>query len=109
MATLIHKMYDRVCDIISPNYIIALILVFDAVLSLVIIKKVSYTEIDWIAYMQEVEGFLHGERNYSLLRGDTGPLVYPAGFVYVYSGLYYLTNGGVDIIFGEQKLRSAEL
>lgn len=43
------------------------------------------TEIDWVAYMQEVEGFLHGERNYFNLRGDTGPLVYPAGFVYIYS------------------------
>lgn len=43
------------------------------------------TEIDWVAYMQEVEGFLDGERNYRNLRGDTGPLVYPAGFVYVYS------------------------
>ncbi len=37
------------------------------------------TEIDWIAYMQEVGGFLSGERDYALLRGDTGPLVYPAG------------------------------
>lgn len=43
------------------------------------------TEIDWVAYMQEVEGFLDGERNYRNLRGDTGPLVYPAGFIYVYS------------------------
>lgn len=43
------------------------------------------TEIDWVAYMQEVKGFLDGERDYRNLRGDTGPLVYPAGFVYVYS------------------------
>jgi alpha-1,3-mannosyltransferase len=33
------------------------------------------TEIDWIAYMQEVEGFLNGTFNYYELRGDTGPLV----------------------------------
>ena len=39
-----------------------------------------YTEIDWKAYMQEVEGYLSGERNYERIRGDTGPLVYPAGF-----------------------------
>lgn len=43
------------------------------------------TEIDWVAYMQEVKGFIDGERDYRNLRGDTGPLVYPAGFVYVYS------------------------
>lgn len=33
------------------------------------------TEIDWVAYMQEVEGFLNGSWNYTELRGDTGPLV----------------------------------
>lgn len=33
------------------------------------------TEIDWIAYMQEVEGFINGERDYTKLKGDTGPLV----------------------------------
>lgn len=43
-------------------------------------KKVNLvlldTEIDWIAYMQEVEGFILGERDYTKLKGDTGPLVY---------------------------------
>lgn len=34
------------------------------------------TEIDWKAYMQEVEGVLNGTFNYNYLRGDTGPLVY---------------------------------
>lgn len=29
--------------------------------------------------MQEVEGFLNGTTDYTKLRGDTGPLVYPAG------------------------------
>lgn len=36
-----------------------------------------------------------GERDYKNLRGDTGPLVYPAGFVYVFSALRWLTGGGV--------------
>ena len=36
------------------------------------------TEIDWKAYMQEVEGFLNGTREYDRLEGDTGPLVYVA-------------------------------
>jgi alpha-1,3-mannosyltransferase len=33
------------------------------------------TEIDWVAYMQEVGGFLAGEHDYAKLKGDTGPLV----------------------------------
>jgi hypothetical protein len=52
------------------------------------------TEIDWVAYMQEVEGFLQGERDYMKLQGDTGPLVYPAGFVYIFSAFYYITDHG---------------
>lgn len=58
------------------------------------------TEIDWIAYMQEVKSYLVGERNYENMYGDTGPLVYPAGFVYIFSILYWLTNQGVDILTG---------
>ena len=54
--------------------IVALFL-FECVFGLLIIQKVPYTEIDWIAYMQEVEGVLGGEYNYSNLRRDTGPLV----------------------------------
>ncbi|RCH82160.1 dolichyl-P-Man:Man(5)GlcNAc(2)-PP-dolichol alpha-1,3-mannosyltransferase, partial [Rhizopus stolonifer] len=83
-----------------PKYfwhLTAMLLLGEFVLSTVIIKKVSYTEIDWVAYMQEVEGFLQGERDYTKLKGDTGPLVYPAGFVYFYSALYYLTNKGTNI------------
>jgi len=33
------------------------------------------TEIDWKAYMQEVEGVMNGTYDYSKLGGDTGPLV----------------------------------
>ena len=47
--------------------------------------------------MQEVKGYLDGERDYKLLRGDTGPLVYPAGFVYIYSWLYEITDSGANI------------
>ena len=30
----------------------------------VVIQRVKYTEIDWIAYMQEVEGVLNGTYDY---------------------------------------------
>ncbi|ORZ02836.1 glycosyltransferase [Syncephalastrum racemosum] len=47
--------------------------------------------------MQEVQGYLKGERDYTQLKGDTGPLVYPAGFVYIYSLLYHITDSGQNI------------
>lgn len=73
----------------------------EMVLTALIIRKVSYTEIDWIAYMQEVKGVMDGEYDYQYLKGDTGPLVYPAGFVYVYSWLYHLTNEGTNLLGGQ--------
>jgi alpha-1,3-mannosyltransferase len=79
-------------------------IVFELTLNIFIIEKTKYTEIDWRAYMQEVEGFLVGERNYTLIQGDTGPLVYPAGFLYVFSILRYLTNQGKNIRLGTSSL-----
>ena len=31
-------------------------------------------------------------------QGQTGPLVYPAGFLYIFTGLYYLTDQGDNIV-----------
>ncbi|XP_074040394.1 ALG3, alpha-1,3- mannosyltransferase [Leptinotarsa decemlineata] len=90
--------------IFDPNYLSPvcwLLLIFETFLNIIIIEKVKYTEIDWIAYMQEVEGFLNGTLDYKELRGDTGPLVYPAGFVYIFSILYYITSQGKNIYFAQ--------
>jgi alpha-1,3-mannosyltransferase len=73
------------------------LLAFEVAASVAIVYRVGYTEIDWVAYMQEVEGFLGGERDYRKLKGDTGPLVYPAGFVYLYAFLRWVTDGGQNI------------
>ncbi|KAJ2779554.1 dolichyl-P-Man:Man(5)GlcNAc(2)-PP-dolichol alpha-1,3-mannosyltransferase [Coemansia javaensis] len=75
----------------------AALVLLEAGLTYTIIQRVAYTEIDWLAYMQEVEGVARGERNYSMLKGDTGPLVYPAGFVWVYGLLRAATRGGSDL------------
>ncbi|KAK2583997.1 hypothetical protein KPH14_006456 [Odynerus spinipes] len=74
-----------------------LFILLEIILNVFIIEKVPYTEIDWKAYMQEVEGFLNGTLDYSKLKGDTGPLVYPAGFLYIFSALYYITAHGTQI------------
>jgi len=42
-----------------------------------------------------VDAFLEGGRDYTKIEGDTGPLVYPAGFLYVYSAIKFLTGGQV--------------
>jgi alpha-1,3-mannosyltransferase len=57
----------------------------------------SDTNIDWNAYMQQIEIYLSGERDYAKIAGDTGPLVYPAAHVYIYRALYYLTDSGTNI------------
>lgn len=46
-----------------------LIIVFAIMLS------TTDTEIDWKAYMDEVEGVINGTYDYTQLKGDTGPLV----------------------------------
>jgi len=75
-----------------------LLLVFaEIVINSIIVLRVPYTEIDWKAYMQEVEGFWNGTTDYELLKGDTGPLVYPAGFVYFFLGMYHVTDRGEDV------------
>jgi alpha-1,3-mannosyltransferase len=78
-----------------------LVLGADVVLCCAILYMMPYTEIDWIAYMQEVKGYLDGELDYTRIQGDTGPLVYPGGFVYLYSAFYYLTNNGANVFLAQ--------
>ncbi|KAI5474876.1 hypothetical protein MNV49_002320 [Pseudohyphozyma bogoriensis] len=79
------------------NFVAGALILGEVVLCSAIILKVPYTEIDWTTYHQQVSLFLSGERDYSKIQGDTGPLVYPAGFLWVYSALNTLTEGGKDI------------
>ena len=77
--------------------LLALVLIFELAFGVLIILRVPYTEIDWVAYMEEVGGAFGGEWDYAKLRGGTGPLVYPAGFVYLYGALWWLTDWGADV------------
>jgi alpha-1,3-mannosyltransferase len=80
------------------RWIAPLLLAGEAVLCALIIWKVPYTEIDWETYMVQVRQFLSGERSYLKISGPTGPLVYPALHVYIYSLLYTLTDEGTNIL-----------
>jgi alpha-1,3-mannosyltransferase len=75
------------------------ILIGETVFGVAIVNRVAYTKIDWDAYMEEVEGPMErGEFNYANLRGETGPLVYPAGFVWIYGLLRWIAGGdGSDV------------
>jgi alpha-1,3-mannosyltransferase len=94
---LVHWYEKLASDPRGDALYLAGLLLGESLLCYAIIAKVPYTEIDWQAYMEEVEGYEHGERDYLLLRGGTGPLVYPAGFLYAFSALRKLTNRGTDI------------
>ncbi|KAK6356562.1 dolichyl-P-Man:Man(5)GlcNAc(2)-PP-dolichol alpha-1,3-mannosyltransferase [Orbilia javanica] len=97
---LIKWVYARGVSIAqNPKYgshVALALLCFDGLLSYAILRKVPYTEIDWEAYMEQVSQYRAGERDYRNIKGGTGPLVYPAGHVYIYNWLYSLTDGGLQ-------------
>ena len=54
----------------------------EAVICWVIIKKVAYTEIDYSTYLEQAAMVREdGVYEYGSIRGAQGPLVYPAGHV----------------------------
>ena len=99
-SSLPQRLYNNVTVVFDTHFwlLVSLLLASNLSLCFFVISRVAYTEIDWVAYMQEVAGVIkHGELDYLKLRGDTGPLVYPAGFVWLYAILYRVTDGGVKI------------
>lgn len=85
----------------NSRWISASLMTAEAVLGGLVIWRVQYTEIDWKTYMQQVRLFLDGQRDYTFIKGDTGPLVYPAIHLYIYSALYHLTDGGTNILLAQ--------
>uniref|UniRef100_A0A915PWB5 dolichyl-P-Man:Man5GlcNAc2-PP-dolichol alpha-1,3-mannosyltransferase n=1 Tax=Setaria digitata TaxID=48799 RepID=A0A915PWB5_9BILA len=75
----------------------SLLWIFDAILCTMVIRKIPYTEIDWSTYMQQVNCYERGIRNYSKIEGDTGPVVYPAGHIWFYLALSRTTSAGRDV------------
>ena len=90
------KLYHKLAKPRYDHVWIVLLLIAEALLSTLIVKRVPYTEIDWVAYMQEVTTYQNGERDYINIRGDTGPLVYPAGFLYLYGFFKDIATRSID-------------
>ena len=96
---LLRRLYTHFASAAYDVPFLLALLILEAVLCVVIIRRVAYTEIDWIAYMEEVETYMSGERDSLQIRGGTGPLVYPAGFLFLYQWLRHLAGGdGTDIL-----------
>lgn len=51
--------------------------------------------------MQQVQQYVSGERDYTKIKGGTGPLVYPAAHVYIYTALYWITEQGKNILLAQ--------
>ncbi|KAK8080460.1 hypothetical protein PG997_008278 [Apiospora hydei] len=104
---LVAQARNLVFDIANHRHVLAKLVplalfLLDAALCALIIWKVPYTEIDWKAYMEQVAQYVSGERDYTVIKGGTGPLVYPAAHVYTYTALYNLTDHGTNILLAQE-------
>lgn len=51
--------------------------------------------------MQQIGLFVKGERDYKLITGSTGPLVYPGAHVWIYRALYAVTDEGLNVLLAQ--------
>ena len=51
---------------------VAALLLADAALCRFILRRTPYTEIDWTAYMEQIDQVFEGERNYTRISGGHG-------------------------------------
>lgn len=96
----IRTLFNRLNKLADKTFVFVSVLLLAINLTgcLFIIRAVPYTEIDWETYMIQLSTiFDDNQYDYRKIEGPTGPLVYPAGHVYVYGILRALTSNGTDI------------
>jgi alpha-1,3-mannosyltransferase len=59
--------------------------------------------------MEQVAQYRAGERDYTLIKGATGPLVYPAAHLYLYNMLYAATRDGADVFLAQVRFAALYL
>ncbi|SCU97914.1 LADA_0H09274g1_1 [Lachancea dasiensis] len=89
----------------ANHVLMPLLIIFESLALKWIIRNVDYTEIDYEAYMEQIWAIKDGERNYKLIEGGTGPLVYPAGHVWIYRAMEIITEGLDDLKSGQTVFR----
>jgi alpha-1,3-mannosyltransferase len=76
----------------------AIAFLWELLAHIVLFWKASFTHIDWKAYMEQVGTVWRDSQfDYAQIKGDTGPVAYPAGFIYIYTVFYHVTSGGLDL------------
>lgn len=84
--------------------LVKVLFAIEIIINILVIKYVRYTEIDWSTYMSQVGQIFNSSNfnfNYTQIEGPTGPLVYPAGHVYIFYLLRSLTESGNDILLAQ--------
>ena len=91
----------RICfDDYGYNFALPALAIATALASEAVISRINFTEIDFQTYLAQAALFLDGERDYAKLDppNGSGPCVYPAAHLYIYSLFHRLTDGGSNIL-----------
>ncbi|KAK6466042.1 Dolichyl-phosphate-mannose-glycolipid alpha-mannosyltransferase [Scheffersomyces coipomensis] len=101
MGDVVDAIYALIFDPQVNRIVVPVMVCLTSMIAKVVISFVPYTEIDFLTYMQQIKLINEGEIDYAQVIGDTGPIVYPAGFVQIFQFLSYVTDGGKNILPGQ--------
>lgn len=92
---------NSIIQFLRSWHLVKILIALEIVINYWVIRNVNYTEIDWSTYMDQIASIFSGKPNfnfdYKQIEGPTGPLVYPAGHVYIFYLFRELTENGTNI------------